>query len=548
MENLILRILNGKTYCSIIIHGIVFAFNGAVEKIINKLDKISTINKAMIKVKAEKMQNQTNLALKNNFLFKDTDISSLTLDGLDFSIINLSEGEVLFKNGDFATSIYLIVDGEISLLKKQNFSKTVSSTLNKDEFFGQDEFFTNSERTSTALAVKDTQLAELSKENINILLSQHNSILGNLKTSVESNNEVLNSLDQLLIEAKENSKDSENKVSIFDVTSQKGEDELKRLNQLKKKDTLIENLKGKIEKYSRFVKKKEKQITDLYERIEDYQSSNKQLNNLMETQHEQLTRLLDSESVNKESLEVQTVRVTNLEKELEELRKENPGIEAKLVTNEETISELETKISTFEKIEDSRAKIEQDYVEQLNYAKNEITRLTKKAEDNNNSKNIDEENKIQLKESQSEILELKSEITELKKNTVVDSSLLIEEHESIIQERENIISNLQAKLERVLEVEAKQTDDKKEISNQVEKIKEENVRLEAELKRNQEKLYQRDELILNQKENEKNINSQISEYEEKLRNNRIALREKEKELENVSHIRVKYETLEKEKN
>ncbi len=87
------------------------------------------------------MQNQLNLALKNNSLFKNTNISNISIDDLDLNIKFLEEGEVLFRNGDLASSIFLVIDGEINLLRKRSFSKTTTTIVSPNEFFGQEEFF-----------------------------------------------------------------------------------------------------------------------------------------------------------------------------------------------------------------------------------------------------------------------------------------------------------------------------------------------------------------------------------------------------------------------
>ena len=50
------------------------------------------------------MQNQENLALKSNSLFKNTNISNLSISDLNLDIKNLEEGEVLFKTGDTASA------------------------------------------------------------------------------------------------------------------------------------------------------------------------------------------------------------------------------------------------------------------------------------------------------------------------------------------------------------------------------------------------------------------------------------------------------------
>ena len=131
------------------------------------------------------MQNQFNAALKNNSLFKNTNISNISLDDLDLNIKFLEEGEVLFKSGDPASSIFLVIDGEINLLRKRSFSKTTTAIVSPNEFFGQEEFFNNGNRHSTALAIRDSKLVELTSDNLDALLVQYNGIFNNIKENLE---------------------------------------------------------------------------------------------------------------------------------------------------------------------------------------------------------------------------------------------------------------------------------------------------------------------------------------------------------------------------
>ena len=121
--------------------------------------------------------------IKDNELFRDSNLSDLDFDDLKLNVIDLKTGEILFRQGDSASSIYLIVEGEINLIQKQSFGK-INSNVSKNNFFGHVEYFLQTNRNSIAIAVKDACIAELSKENIEILLSRNNSILNNIKNSI----------------------------------------------------------------------------------------------------------------------------------------------------------------------------------------------------------------------------------------------------------------------------------------------------------------------------------------------------------------------------
>ena len=101
---------------------------------------------------------------------------------MKLGIINLKTGEILFRQGDSADSIYLIIEGEINLIKEQGFGKT-HSCLSENKFFGHEEYLMQTDRNSVAIALKDSCLVELSKESIEVLLSRDNSILNNIENS-----------------------------------------------------------------------------------------------------------------------------------------------------------------------------------------------------------------------------------------------------------------------------------------------------------------------------------------------------------------------------
>ena len=121
-----------------------------------------------------------NHQIKENDLFRNSNISEQDFGDLKLGIINLKTGEILFRQGDSAESIYLIIEGEINLIKEQGFGKT-HSCLSENKFFGHEEYFLQTDRNSVAIALNDSCLVELSKENIEILLSRDNSILNNVK-------------------------------------------------------------------------------------------------------------------------------------------------------------------------------------------------------------------------------------------------------------------------------------------------------------------------------------------------------------------------------
>jgi anti-anti-sigma factor len=122
------------------------------------------------------------VGIKINDFFKNSKISEKELCDFDLNFIDLKTGEILFRQGDSAGSIYLILEGKINLIQKQSFGKT-NSSLSENNFFGHVEYFLKTERRSIAIALENSRIAELTKTHIEKLLSLDNSILNNFKNS-----------------------------------------------------------------------------------------------------------------------------------------------------------------------------------------------------------------------------------------------------------------------------------------------------------------------------------------------------------------------------
>ncbi|MCK9279564.1 MAG: ATP-binding protein [Melioribacteraceae bacterium] len=130
------------------------------------------------------MENQLFTTLKLNRLCKNVNFSKIHLDGIKGQIISIREGEVLFREGDSADSIFLIVSGEINIIKKKLLGKTKSYIYNENTFLGQEDFLEEMSRSSIAVALRDSYLVSLSKEEIDRLTSQDGIIAENLKVPI----------------------------------------------------------------------------------------------------------------------------------------------------------------------------------------------------------------------------------------------------------------------------------------------------------------------------------------------------------------------------
>ena len=130
------------------------------------------------------MNTQFYESLKNNILFKNTDIASLNLDEVKGRLIRVGEGEIIYREGAPSDFIFLVVSGQVNIIKKKVLGKAKSYVYNENEFFGNDEYFEETTRTSTAIALLDTYLIILSRAEIENLILQDNEIFLALRESL----------------------------------------------------------------------------------------------------------------------------------------------------------------------------------------------------------------------------------------------------------------------------------------------------------------------------------------------------------------------------
>lgn len=130
------------------------------------------------------MENQLVVSLSKNKLLKNADITKMDLHNIKGRLITIGEGEILYREGDYADHIFLVISGEINLLKKRLLGKTKSYIFIENDFLGQEEFLEETSRTSTAVALRDSYLISLMKEEIDELIRQENQVLLNMREPI----------------------------------------------------------------------------------------------------------------------------------------------------------------------------------------------------------------------------------------------------------------------------------------------------------------------------------------------------------------------------
>ncbi|HXW80108.1 MAG TPA: cyclic nucleotide-binding domain-containing protein [Acidimicrobiales bacterium] len=82
--------------------------------------------------------------------------------------VNLPSGAVLFKEGDAASEMYGVVEGEIEL----SANGAVLRTLGPDEVFGEMALVDSTPRSATAVATKDTVLAVIDQHRFLFMVQE----------------------------------------------------------------------------------------------------------------------------------------------------------------------------------------------------------------------------------------------------------------------------------------------------------------------------------------------------------------------------------------
>jgi anti-sigma B factor antagonist len=384
--------------------------------------------------------------IKENDFFRDSSISDLELDDLKLNVVHLMEGELLYRLGDSAESIYLIIEGEIDLIKKQSFGKT-QPLLAKNKFLGHEEFFIGTERNSIAIALRDSTIVELSKENIEILLSHHDSILDNIKNTLpDLNSKSISKFEYIFKETRDQ---SEKLASVFSkaprVTNnlESAHSITKEVSFVHKDSILtdyeIEPVKDEIIKnIDDYLSRLEEEKYGMQSLVSDYEISNRKLQNEIEELkvHEQRARDLVNEK--NEILSGQNFKIVNLEKEAEKFKE----LKAEYLRKIELITEQNSKDKT--RITDLEIELEENKKILPNL---EATKLLLSQEADNQTQVINEQN-TKLNNLEGKIISLTQESASKEKSIeelqwdLKNKNLLISEHNDSVNKAKTKIDNL----------------------------------------------------------------------------------------------------------
>jgi CRP-like cAMP-binding protein len=117
--------------------------------------------------------------LKQNKLFNKVDVDSLIVDDVKGNFLAINEGEILFREGEIVSSLFLVMWGEINVIRKRS-EKTESLIFRENDFFGQEKFLNEDDSNTTVVALRNSYILELTKKEVEFLGQQNEQIYSNI--------------------------------------------------------------------------------------------------------------------------------------------------------------------------------------------------------------------------------------------------------------------------------------------------------------------------------------------------------------------------------
>ncbi len=404
--------------------------------------------------------------IKDNDFFKDSNLSDSDFDDMKLKVNSFKKGEIIFRLGDSADSIFLIIDGEIDLIKKQSFGKT-QSCVYKNKFFGHEEYLLKTERKSIAIALKDSVIAELTNGKIELLLSRHSSILNNIKDSIlDLDSKSISKFERTLKKALNS---AEKPPSIFSVDAQVNNTkpthdsakqrvfvEEPRVQANDKNEPMKKEILKNINDYLSLLEEEKSELRAL---LTDYEINLQRLRNENEATKERESRVSNLNKEKNEILAGQSYRIVKLEKEKEEFKKLESEYLKKieLFTEQELndkirIKELETEVKannkSFLDLNAAKLQLEQNVANQDQLLKVQKAKLENLEE---NLKNLTQDlaaKEKSLKELNLDIQNKNQQIS-IKNDNANEAKAEIENLLIKLENKERTIKNLSPRIEEL---------------------------------------------------------------------------------------------------
>lgn len=111
--------------------------------------------------------------LKQIKLFQSLSKETLERIIAEMKVISLQGGEVLMRQGDVGTSLYIVVHGRLRAISNKDTTEEILGDISSGEIVGEIGLLVDHPRTATVLAVRNTLLLELKKSAFEQIVAEH---------------------------------------------------------------------------------------------------------------------------------------------------------------------------------------------------------------------------------------------------------------------------------------------------------------------------------------------------------------------------------------
>ncbi len=89
---------------------------------------------------------------------------------------NYKDGSIIFEENSIGKEMYIILSGQVKVIKENDCGETTLATLEEGEFFGEMSLFDNFPRSATVMAIGDVILLEINQKDFLRKISKDPSI------------------------------------------------------------------------------------------------------------------------------------------------------------------------------------------------------------------------------------------------------------------------------------------------------------------------------------------------------------------------------------
>lgn len=86
------------------------------------------------------------------------------------TIKQYKEGEIIFRENDIGSEMFIIMSGKVEISRKNNGSHVILEVLSPKSFFGEMALFAHHKRIATATALEDSSLIVITKQMLDTQL------------------------------------------------------------------------------------------------------------------------------------------------------------------------------------------------------------------------------------------------------------------------------------------------------------------------------------------------------------------------------------------